>query len=101
MGKKMITNNWNGGAVVVVADIRAKSRNRESYLPRYLLEKEGFDLLNPFVPVPTSVYSRSEFSSCMDYYSDMKWTQFPATASPQGREEIRFISGSNPYDIQR
>merc|ERR1712243_46399 len=99
--KKILKNDWNGGGIVVTVDPIAKARDRESYLPRYLLEKEGFDLLNPFIPVRCEGYNESELGSCLDYYEERKWTTFPPAKTEQGRKELKFISGSNPYDLQR
>lgn len=44
-------------------------------------------------------YSDKEFSSCLDYYEDRDWIQRPEARTEQGRDEIRFLSASNPFQV--
>jgi small subunit ribosomal protein S29 len=40
--------------------------------------------------------------SCLDYFNDRLWIQRPAAKTPEGRNEIKFLSGFNPlvtYEI--
>jgi hypothetical protein len=41
------------------------------------LLQEGFDSMDPFVPVPVSLYSEKEFESWYLYYLDRHWLQHP------------------------
>ncbi len=39
--------------------------------------QEGFDDMEPFVPVSVSNYNEKEFESCYLYYLDRNWLQHP------------------------
>lgn len=62
---------------------------------RYLLGKEGFDHIDPFIPVHVPEYSKKEVSSVMDYFRERRWIQ----TSPEYDEEIAMISYYNPYRL--
>jgi len=49
--------------------------------------------------VQVSAYSDKELMSCLDYYEDRQWIQRPAAKTPEGREEIRFLTGNNPEQV--
>ncbi|KAK9877852.1 hypothetical protein WA026_020082 [Henosepilachna vigintioctopunctata] len=88
--------NWNNAAIVLTVDeIAIGQDDYPSNLPRYLLDKEGFEHLDPFVPIPVENYSSKEFLSCMEYYKERKWIQY----YPGMEEELAFISNSNPYKL--
>lgn len=36
---------------------------------------QGFELLDPFIPIETKNYSEKEFESTFDYYIDRLWVQ--------------------------
>lgn len=61
------------------------------------MSKEGFEHLDPFVPIPVDAYSEKELKSCMDYYRDRKWI----TPYPGQDEEVSFNSGNNPYNLMQ
>ncbi|XP_055910940.1 28S ribosomal protein S29, mitochondrial [Eupeodes corollae] len=93
-----ITNyDWCNGVCVLSVDKLASSENyRESFMPRYLLDKEGFEHLDPFVPIRVDNFNEKEFRSCIDYYLDRRWIQ----NCEQGfDEELKFLSASNPYRL--
>ncbi|CAG9824764.1 unnamed protein product [Phaedon cochleariae] len=90
--------DWKNGAVVVTVDQIAAGQNDQlSYLPRYLLGKDGFEHLDPFVPISVPDYTTKEFISCMEYYRGRKWVQ-PYTGQD---DELKFISASNPYNLMK
>uniref|UniRef100_A0A8B9CVE4 Small ribosomal subunit protein mS29 n=1 Tax=Anser brachyrhynchus TaxID=132585 RepID=A0A8B9CVE4_9AVES len=62
---------------------------------------EGFDALDPFVPVLVPNYSQREFESCYHYYLHRKWLQHEQARTEAGKEELRFLSGSNPQQLER
>lgn len=62
---------------------------------RYLLGKDGFAHLDPFVPVFVPNYSNKELLSCMDYYRERKWVH-PFKGQD---EELSFVSGNNPFKL--
>lgn len=37
--------------------------------------QEGFDALDPFIPILVSNYTPKEFESCMQYYLENSWLQ--------------------------
>ncbi|KAK2184153.1 hypothetical protein NP493_280g01000 [Ridgeia piscesae] len=76
--KKMIRSDWSNGAVIGTVDAYANDEDqRESYLPRYVLGKEGFEWLDPHIPIYVPNYSEKEALSCLQYYIDRKWLQNP------------------------
>lgn len=86
--------DWNNAAILLIVDQRANGPDdQKSYLPRYLLGKEGFDHVDPFVPVLVNNFNEKEFIGCMNYYRERKWVQSYAGQD----EELFFISNGNPY----
>nr|CAG4650964.1 EOG090X05V1 [Simocephalus serrulatus]SVE94226.1 EOG090X05V1 [Simocephalus serrulatus] len=95
-------NDWNNGAVVVSVDpVAHPNELRESYLPRYQLGKQGFEHLDPFVPIEMPNYNEKEFRSQIDYYIERKWLQQPKAHTEKGRTELSFTSGNHPYSLMR
>lgn len=90
--------NWHNAAIVVTVDQMAvDDKGRESILPRYLLQKEGFEHLDPFIPVKVDNYSEKELMSCMNYYRERKWVR-----EVDGQDqELAFLSNYNPYELMR
>ncbi|XP_066842009.1 small ribosomal subunit protein mS29 isoform X3 [Anser cygnoides] len=100
--RKMMMNNWNGGAIVTtLSQTGSLFKPSSAYLPHELLGKEGFDALDPFVPVLVPNYSQREFESCYHYYLHRKWLQHEQARTEAGKEELRFLSGSNPQQLER
>lgn len=98
--QKLMRNDWTNGAVVCVVDKLASHPDlRESYHPRYLLGKQGFEDLDPFIPVITENYSLKEIHSCLDYYTDRRWIQVDKGRTEEGRKELIFLSGNNPDEL--
>ncbi|NXA57006.1 RT29 protein, partial [Nothocercus julius] len=74
--RKMMMNDWNGGAIVTtLSQTGSVFKPSSAYLPHELLGKEGFDALDPFVPIHVPNYSPQEFESCYEYYLDRRWLQ--------------------------
>uniref|UniRef100_A0A1I8PI07 Small ribosomal subunit protein mS29 n=1 Tax=Stomoxys calcitrans TaxID=35570 RepID=A0A1I8PI07_STOCA len=95
-----ITNyDWTNGVVVVTVDKIAMTEGyMESYMPRYLLGTQGFEHLDPFVPVRVDNYTDKEYHSCIQYYLDRHWIQ----KTPEGFEDqLKFLSNKNPYGLMR
>lgn len=89
-------SDWCNGAVVLSVDQTANKERQESYFPRYLLGKEGFEHLDPFVPVLVDDYNVAEFDSMIEYYKDRKWIR-NITAS--GQRELELITNRNPFAL--
>uniref|UniRef100_A0A8D0HKX2 Small ribosomal subunit protein mS29 n=1 Tax=Sphenodon punctatus TaxID=8508 RepID=A0A8D0HKX2_SPHPU len=100
--RKMVTNDWNGGAVVTtLSQTGAVSKPSSAYLPHELLRKEGFDTLDPFIPIQVYNYTEWEFESCYQYYLERRWLQHERARMDEGRQELRFLSSANPQQLER
>lgn len=92
-------HNWSNGVCVLVVDRLALNADRmESELPRYLLGKEGFEHLDPMVPIRVDNYTQQEFDSCIEYYVNRKWIQ---NTEPGFEKELQFLTNSNPYELMQ
>ncbi|XP_052361489.1 28S ribosomal protein S29, mitochondrial-like, partial [Oncorhynchus keta] len=96
--KKWLT--VEGQSSYAVSD-RISLRSSSAYLPQELLGEEGFDSMDPFVPVPVSLYSEKEFESCYLYYLDRHWLQHPHSQTEEGKKELIFLSNRNPSVLER
>ncbi|XP_038624543.1 28S ribosomal protein S29, mitochondrial [Tachyglossus aculeatus] len=100
--RKMLKNDWHGGVVVTtLSQTGSLFQPRTAYRPHELLGKEGFDALDPFVPIRTSNYSRREFESCLQYFLDSGWLQHEKAPTAEGKEELLFLSNANPGQLER
>uniref|UniRef100_A0A8C5PHW1 Small ribosomal subunit protein mS29 n=1 Tax=Leptobrachium leishanense TaxID=445787 RepID=A0A8C5PHW1_9ANUR len=79
-----------GGAVIAsVTQTGSLYNNKFLYKPHELLGKDGFEALDPFVPVQVHNYNEKEFESCYQYYLERNWIQHeqgetrPKTARPK------------------
>lgn len=59
--------------------------------------KEGFEHLDPFVPIPVENYTQKELISCMNYYRERRWVK----PFPGQDDEVSFISANNPYRLMQ
>ncbi|XP_030640574.1 small ribosomal subunit protein mS29 [Chanos chanos] len=100
--RKLLKNDWCGGAVLTtLSQTGALYAPRSAYMPLELLGQEGFDNMDPFVPVPVSNYSEKEFESCYLYYNDRNWLQHPHSQTEEGKKELVFLSNRNPSILER
>uniref|UniRef100_A0A7D9NLZ1 Small ribosomal subunit protein mS29 n=1 Tax=Xenopus tropicalis TaxID=8364 RepID=A0A7D9NLZ1_XENTR len=100
--RKMVQNDWTGGAIVLtVTQAGSLYTPACAYLPHHLLGKEGFDALDPFVPIQVPNYNEKEFESCYQYYLERKWLQHHKAHTPEGKAELRFLSDSNPKQLDK
>ncbi|OXU23458.1 hypothetical protein TSAR_001642 [Trichomalopsis sarcophagae] len=88
-------SDWCNGEIILAVD-QFSTQNQESYFPRYLLRKEGFDHLDPFLPIAVENYSTDEFDTVIEYYKNRKWIR---KLSPEGQKELELVSGKNPYKL--
>ncbi|KDR19525.1 28S ribosomal protein S29, mitochondrial [Zootermopsis nevadensis] len=89
--------DWCNGAVILTVDKTGVADDRrESFLPIYQLGKEGFEHLDPFVPISVREYSEKELESCLDYYVDRRWLQNEKSFTEEGRKELKYLCGMNP-----
>uniref|UniRef100_A0A8C0CEL3 Small ribosomal subunit protein mS29 n=1 Tax=Balaenoptera musculus TaxID=9771 RepID=A0A8C0CEL3_BALMU len=100
--RKMVKNDWQGGAIVLtVSQTGSLFKSRKAYLPQELLGKEGFDALDPFIPILVSNYNPKEFESCIHYYLENNWLQHEKAHTEEGKKELLFLSNRNPGQLER
>ncbi|XP_058830079.1 small ribosomal subunit protein mS29 [Topomyia yanbarensis] len=93
------SHGWSNGVCILAVDRMALTEDRmESDLPLYQLRREGFEHLDPFVPVRVDNYSEEEYYSCVQYYLNRKWIQ---TTADGFDKELEFLSGRNPYKLMQ
>uniref|UniRef100_A0A8C5KAV9 Small ribosomal subunit protein mS29 n=1 Tax=Jaculus jaculus TaxID=51337 RepID=A0A8C5KAV9_JACJA len=100
--RKMVDNDWHGGAIVLtLSQTGSLFKPQTAYLPHELLGKEGFDALDPFVPILVSNYNPKEFESSFQYYLENNWLQHEKAPTEEGKKELLFLSNSNPGQLER
>lgn len=90
-------DDWCNGAVVLSVD-RIATFVEGSDLPRYLLGKEGFERLDPFVPILIDDYNSAEFDSVIQYYKERKWIR---NISPESQKELELVTNRNPLVLMQ
>lgn len=106
--REIMKNDWKNAATVVsvaTAAMSLKQRGLEletvpSFMPQYLLGKNGFEFFEPFLPIRTEDYSPKEIDSALDYYMDMNFVQHPKGRTEAARNEFKFLSGHNPRELR-
>ncbi|XP_036128021.1 28S ribosomal protein S29, mitochondrial isoform X3 [Molossus molossus] len=100
--RKMVNNDWSGGAIVLtLSQTGSLFKSRNAYLPQELLGKEGFDALDPFIPILVPNYNPKEFESCIKYYLENNWLQHEKAHTEEGKKELLFLSNANPGQLER
>jgi small subunit ribosomal protein S29 len=100
--KQMFKNDWSGGVVIGTVDkLALPAEYRESDFPRYLLNKEGWEMFDPFIPIHVENYTSQEVQTTIDYYLDRKWLQHPMAGSEKGRQELEYLSTKNPLWLMK
>ncbi|XP_072572780.1 small ribosomal subunit protein mS29 [Paramormyrops kingsleyae] len=100
--RKMLKNDWCGGAIIAtLSQTGSLFTPRTAYLPHSLLGKEGFESLEPFIPVPVPPYDEKEFESCYQYYVERNWLQHPYGHTEEGKKELIFLCNRNPAIFER
>ena len=85
--------------MVTLAACDDKSERKQNVLPQDCLGDEGWDAMNPCLPIHVPKYSRVEFETYMDHLLDIGWLQRPESATREARNELRFVSGLNPGEL--
>ncbi|MFH4982096.1 hypothetical protein AB6A40_008805 [Gnathostoma spinigerum] len=104
--RKLFEPNWSNGACVLVADKKEVSDARDTLtIPRItpleLFGEEGFEAIDPFVPVEVGLYSEKEIQAIYDYYLEKNWITSKLGRSERGRKEMMYLSAFNPYNYER
>lgn len=63
--------------------------------------KQGFEHLDPFIPILVDQYDQAELNSALDYYTERRWIQHPSAKSEAGRAELRTLSGGSGFELMR
>ncbi|KAL7735108.1 hypothetical protein ACLKA6_001975 [Drosophila palustris] len=91
--------DWTNGVCILSVDKIAMTEGyMDSHMPRYLLGKEGFEHLDPFVPIQVGNYTDKEFQSCINYYLDRHWI---SKTQPGFENQLKFMSNMNPYTLMQ
>lgn len=100
--RKLLKNDWPGGAIITTVNKTGSVfKPRNAYLPQELLGKEGFDAMDPFVPILVANYTEKEFESCYQYYLDRNWIQLEKARTEEGKRELIFLSNYNPGEMEK
>ncbi|MEE6508704.1 hypothetical protein FKM82_022517 [Ascaphus truei] len=100
--RKMVKNDWAGGAIVLsVTQTGSLFQPSSAYLPQEMIGKDGFDALDPFVPIQVPNYNEKEFESCYQYYVERNWIQHEKARTEEGKRELLFLSSSNPRELEK
>jgi len=84
------TRYWDTRKRIMVPDVRTN-------YPFALLGEDGWDCMEPFVPIEVTEYSKSEMDVMIDFYVEKRYIGEAATTTA-GRAEIHFLTGRNPKD---
>ncbi|KAF2361175.1 Ribosomal protein S23/S29 mitochondrial [Trinorchestia longiramus] len=94
----LLKSDWHNGVIVGSVDYAArKDKDLSSHHPRYILGEQGWEVLDPFVPVPVPEYSKQEFESAFAYYASKHWIQKHEAITPAGRAQIAALTQRNPF----
>lgn len=104
--RKLFENDWKNGACLLIADKSELSNARDVETipintPLELFGDEGFDAIDPFVPIETPLYSEEELSNLYDYYKEKMWIATKLGRTDRARKEMMYISAFNPYNFER
>uniref|UniRef100_A0A0M3JS13 Deoxyhypusine hydroxylase n=1 Tax=Anisakis simplex TaxID=6269 RepID=A0A0M3JS13_ANISI len=94
------------GACVMVADKKELSDARDAVTiplntPLELFGEEGFDAIEPFIPIETELYTEQETNALYDYYKQKHWIATQNGRSEVGRKQLMYLSAFNPFDYER
>lgn len=115
--KKMLKGDYPNAVVLTTVDekdetylrkmtafkfdrIKSMRPELQAHTPFALLRQEGWELLNPFVPVQIGRYTKSEMDVMIDYYLDRKYIQ-DVSGTEAGRAETHFLTGRHPKDFMQ
>ncbi|XP_071965738.1 small ribosomal subunit protein mS29-like [Antedon mediterranea] len=100
--RKFLKANWKNGAIITTVDQHNSYRElKADYKPLYLLKQEGFEMMDPFIPIKVDNYSEKEFECMMQYLLDKKWIQNEKFHTESGKQELKFLTSLNPGALQR
>ena len=69
--------------------------------PEALLNLKAKRALGKCDFVEVNNYSKDEINNYLNYYIDRNWLQNPQALTDSGKDELIFLSGSNPLQLKR
>lgn len=63
-------------------------------LPDIFFFLQGFEHIDPFIPVMVPELSSVEFNNMLDYYEEKRWLQ-----KTGGRKELEFLTSKLPGEL--
>uniref|UniRef100_A0A8R1HP37 Small ribosomal subunit protein mS29 n=1 Tax=Caenorhabditis japonica TaxID=281687 RepID=A0A8R1HP37_CAEJA len=104
--RRMIQNDWMNGCVLMVADKKEVADARDElgvsrYTPLELFGEEGFEFIEPFLPIETTNYTESESNAIYNYYVKKNWLATEAARTEEGRKQLMHLSAFNPFYYER
>jgi len=104
--KKFLKDDWSNGIVLMIADKREISNARDPLsvprdTPLELFGEEGFEDIDPFIPIETQLYNEKEAGAIHGYYKDKNWITNEEAKSEAGLKELYYLSAFNPYYFER
>ncbi|RUS90431.1 hypothetical protein EGW08_001836 [Elysia chlorotica] len=100
--KKMLSPTWSHGVAICAVSEEANDEDkREDFTPIYLLGQEGFEALDPFIPIYVPDYTEKEALSNINYYIDRNWIQNDYGKTDEGKRELMFVSNRNPFNLAK
>ncbi|KAI6184086.1 Deoxyhypusine hydroxylase [Aphelenchoides bicaudatus] len=103
--KNLFRTNWKNGVCVLVGDEAEFSKNRRDtttiklFTPLEMFGEEGFDDIEPFIPIETGIYTKEEADVIYDYFFEMNW--LTKAKSPEARKQLYHLSAYNPFNYER
>lgn len=72
-----------------------------SVFPSFVPVTQGFYDFDPFIPIRVDKLTEKEIESMLDLYQENRFLMRPESLTPEGRQELKFLSSYNPADLCR
>uniref|UniRef100_A0A914Z7R0 Small ribosomal subunit protein mS29 n=1 Tax=Panagrolaimus superbus TaxID=310955 RepID=A0A914Z7R0_9BILA len=104
--KKFLKDDWTNGLVLMIADKREVVDARDTLAvpidtPIELFTEQGFEDIDPFIPIETKLYSENEARIIHEYYKEKNWLITEEARSDKGLRELHYLAAYNPYYFER
>jgi len=77
---------------------RAMKPETDSHMPFALLGEEGWQTMDPFLPIEVPPFTEVEMDSAIDYSMERGWLGAHCSGTA-ARQEIHFLTGRMPGDF--
>lgn len=95
--KKLIKSDHKNSLLIATCDDLAT--NQQNQTPETILPEDGITYFEKAHRILVPKYSRLEFENCYNFYQDIGWLTRPESRTQEVRDEVRFLSGLNPYHV--